>query len=85
MGGLGGAGGWMQVRALPSPWAGLQTAWLERLQGAGAGKESKEGEGRLKDRLQFPKRRCLGGARRSLKKSAWAGGALEAGPEQEKA
>ena len=38
-----------------------------------------------KDRLQCPKPRCLGGARRGLKKSAWAGGALEAGPEREKA
>lgn len=54
MGGLGGAGGWMQVRALPSPWAGLQTAWLERLQGAGAGKESKEGEGRLEGPPSVP-------------------------------
>lgn len=70
MGWLGGAGGCMQVRPLPSPWAGLQRARLERPREGGAGKESKEGEGCL----QFPKRLCLGGARRSLKKSAWAGG-----------
>lgn len=74
MGWMGGAGGWMQVRSLPSRGAGLPRARLEKSRGAGAGKGSKEGEGRSEGLPPMPRAAVTGRNEESLSESGWCSG-----------